>query len=101
MLSERLRRPPVRGRGHTCTVGFLLTELAATTPTDDPGGEFVALVGALANREWSGSDLVKELEAEGHEVSIRHLRPHRTGQCTTANCSWPNAGLLPSTGNTQ
>ena len=50
MLRERLSRPPVSGRGHSCSVGFLLVELASQTPTDDPGSEYQALIGALVDR---------------------------------------------------
>lgn len=94
MLRERLRRPPVPGRGHTCTVGFLLAELATSAIPDDPTSEYVALVTALTDRRWTATALVDVLASEGHEVSLRHLRPHRIGQCTTANCTMPDTGVL-------
>jgi len=94
MLSAALSTPPPRGKGHTCTVGFLLVELASLDPTDDPGEEYRAFVGALQNKDWTSMDLERVLATEGHRINIRHLRPHRAGQCTSANCPNPNVGRL-------
>jgi hypothetical protein len=93
-LSDALSRTPVRGRGHSCTVGFLLNELARQDDTDDPGPEYRAVVAALSDPQWTSTDLERTIIAEGFFVNVRHLRPHRTGLCTSANCSDPNIGMI-------
>lgn len=93
-LRARLARPPVSSRGHSCSVGFLLVKLASLTPTDDPTSEFIALVNALVDPQWSSTALAKLLTEEGYNVSERHLRAHRRDVCTTATCAYPNTGLL-------
>ena len=97
-LAQRLAHAP-KGRGHSCTVGFTLVKLRQQGPTDDPTGEFVALVNALVDPEWKATEIAKGLVEEGYPVAPRHVQQHRRGECTTANCSDPNTGtgLRPGT----
>lgn len=98
-LVDRLARAP-KGRGHSCTVGFALVKLRQVGPTDDPTGEFMALVNALVDPEWHATQIAKGLIEEGYSVSPRHVQQHRRGECTTANCSDPNTGSILRPGTT-
>lgn len=94
-LRTRLSHPPVtNARGHSCSVGKTLCTLATLEPSDDPGGEYMSLVNALVDPNWTSSALSRAMGEEGYKVSERHLREHRQDRCTSANCPLPNAGIL-------
>lgn len=77
-LVERLTEPPSNTRNQYCTVGIVLDELSARDG-QGPGTEWAALAGALSTPGWSAVDISRALEAEGHTVSVRHIREHRLG----------------------
>lgn len=85
-LAERLAERPTRG--HYCSIGILLATEAVK------GNDFDALIAAMQDRRWSSSELVRQLAAEGYEVSEKHMRPHRAGRCTTGSCPEPHTGVV-------
>lgn len=95
-LAQRLARPPVSASKQFCEVGKILMKLQAINPTDDPTSEYIALVGALADPAWDAPSISMALVDEGFgSVSIRHVRAHRRGEHTEAQCAAHRAGLLP------
>lgn len=86
-LRDTLASAP-KGRGHYCTVGFTLVEVATNASPED----YDTLLAALAAKEWSSMALVKALDAEGYNVTFEHMKKHRRGDCTTASCSFANTG---------
>jgi hypothetical protein len=90
-LRERLSTAP-KGRGHYCTVGFLLVDIATNADKQD----YDALLVALSSPDWPSRRLQLELIDEGiSSVTYEHLKVHRRGECTSASCSAPNTGTLP------
>jgi hypothetical protein len=87
-LRERLSAAP-KGRGHYCTVGFLLVDMATNADKQD----YDALLVALSSNDWTSRALQMELLDEGiSSVTFDHLKTHRRGDCTSASCPCPNTG---------
>jgi hypothetical protein len=93
-LRERLSIAP-KGRGHYCTVGFLLVDMA----THEDQADFQALEAALSSPDWPSRRIQGALLDEGiTSVTYDHLKTHRKGDCTTATCAWPNTGTVTARG---
>jgi hypothetical protein len=93
-LRERLSTAP-QGRGHYCTVGFLLVDMATNADKQD----YDALLVALSSPDWPSRKIQMALLDEGiSSVTYDHLKVHRKGDCTTASCAWPNTGTVTHRG---
>lgn len=96
-LAERLHTAPAGRAKQFCTVGALLVDL-------EPGAgaaheaEYNALAGALSTPSWSASALQRVLAEEGYRVSDKHIRAHRNGEHTEAQCARPTVGVLQRPG---
>ena len=91
-LRQALAEAP-KGRGHYCTVGFLLVD----TATHGDPADYAALLAALDSKEWSANRIQQALLGEGiSSVTYDHLKTHRRGDCTSATCSMPNTGTQRS-----
>jgi hypothetical protein len=93
-LRERLSAAP-KGRGHYCTVGFLLVDMA----THEDKADYDALLVALSSPDWPSRKIQMALLDEGiSSVTYEHLKVHRRGECTSGTCPWPNTGTVTRRG---
>ncbi len=90
-LVERLSTPPVDPTKQFCDVGKLLHLLEGADPALQ---EYMALARALSDSQWQASDIARALAAEGHPVNLRHIRQHRRGEHSEANCMDAYAGVI-------
>lgn len=92
-LAQRLSMAPPSPPGKKfCSIGRLL---AGMTTTDDPTSDRVVLVTAMADRQWPSTAIATVLQDEGHTtISERHLRDHRAGRHTEAQCMAHDVGLI-------
>jgi hypothetical protein len=92
-LIDRLIAPPIRTQNQFCTIGNLLADLAARDG-EEPGGEFAALAGAVSTPGWSAVALSSALSQEGYEVTVRHIREHRSPGHAAEQCAAHTVGRL-------
>lgn len=78
-LANRVKTPPKSVGGLPCSLGAVIDTLK--------GAELTALKEMLGDRDnwgWTAQQVHDALTAEGHEVALRSINPHRGGTCRCA-----------------